>query len=86
MLHHLQIDRSRVSLSQILNENEADNTKQESVTTATVKSLDRSAFFNGKGKTAKRNRNYVPFKKHRSRRINPGKNPIKIFFIIYGNG
>ena len=85
MSRHFQIDRSRVSLSQILNKDEAENTKHESVTTATVKSLDRSAFFNGRGKHSKRNRNNVPFKKHRTRRINPGITPIPIFIIFDGH-
>ena len=70
LLLRLQIDR--ISLSQISNEGTPEKYLDESVTTATVQSLDRSSFFNGRGKTSKRNRNSAPFKKHRTRRIQTG--------------
>ena len=70
---HLKIDKGQVPRSQPRSEKYIQQTDGKSVTTATVKSIDRSSFFNGKNKNSSRNRNPASFHKHRTRRIQKGK-------------
>ena len=62
-----------MSLSQILSETHTQKHSEESATKATVESLDRSSFFNGKNKKSRRNRNPAHFKRHRTQRIDLGR-------------
>ena len=55
-----------------MNESQKGKDEEQSVTTGKVKSLDRSTFFNGKGKSSKRNKNSTSFKRHRTQRIQKG--------------
>ena len=68
-----KIDRSRISLSDILEEVVADIKREEQTTTATVTSMERSAFVRG-DRNNKQNKNSAVFKRHRTKRIRPNVN------------